>query len=327
MSKAGSSQAALKPTANRFQDVSGLLDIRPAVTWRDHALKDSVALYLSLYDDEIDFRAARFWEVLKTHSPEKAVVHLELTDAVLCFGPTGDIWLARGGAATFPLYWRSDGHKVFFATRLPVDSGAVFSKSGLVSAAAATCLHSSYEPNGFVETPLNEWCRVRRAAFMRFRDGAPAKEQVIVAPDTAAPESRASIAERIRTAFEGYREMQACVRKSLLEVSGGFDSTLAAAAAPRHEMRGVSVAFPFYEFRFESGVQQAVAEALAIPRGKSTAPSFFPIRPAKHRPASTNPRFLSPAFGIPRRLPGTPACWTRTAFTWAMAATSALPPT
>jgi asparagine synthetase B (glutamine-hydrolysing) len=267
---------------------AGRVETRPSVSWRERTLKYGVALYLSLYADEIDARAARFWDVLETRSPEEAAVDLELTDAVISFAAADEIWLARGAAATFPLYWQKEAHSVFFTTRLPIDTG-IFSRSGLVAAAAAACLHSSYEPNGFVETPLSEWYRVRRAAFMRFRDGVPKMERVIVAPDTATPISRYSVAEEIRAAFECYRETQEHVRISLLELSGGFDSTLAAAATPPHAMRGVSVAFPFYEFRFESGVQQAVAEALSIPRVEIDGTDLFPYTPSEIPPRFDEP--------------------------------------
>jgi len=54
----------------------------------------------------------------------------------------------------------------------------------------------------------------------------------------------------------------------LVELSGGFDSTLAAIAARSHgiDLLGVSVQFPYYEFRFEEEIQLAVANALSIPR-------------------------------------------------------------
>ena len=280
--------SALRLPSACFQALAGRVEGRPAVSWRELTLKDSVALYLSLYSEEIDSRATQFWDVLNTCSPEEAAVHLELTDAVICFASTDEIWLARGGSATFPLYWRRDASGLSLTTRLPVDTG-VFSKSGLVAAAAAACLRSSYEPNGFVETPLRGWFRVRRAAFMRFREGILAKEHVIIAPDTAIPESRASVAEEIRRAFQRYYGAQACVRTSLLELSGGFDSTLAAAAVPRHEMQGVSVAFPFYEFRFESSVQQAVAEALSIPRFEMDGTELFPYTVSEIPPRFDEP--------------------------------------
>lgn len=267
------------------------LEIRQAVAWREKPLCDGVGFYLSLYDDEIDARAASFWKTLESHSPEEAVAFLELTDAVFCFSTTDNIWLARGGAATFPLYWRKNSASLCFTTCLPIDQGPAFSKSGLVQAAAAACLHSSYEPNGFVATPLAEWWRVRRAAFMRFHDGSPASERLIMAlNDGASTVSRSSVSIQLQEGFKQYGEAQKHVRTSLLEVSGGFDSTLAAAAAPRHEMYGASAVFPYYEFRFETGVQKTVAEALMIPRIEFDGVELFP-----YAPSDTLPRFDEPS--------------------------------
>jgi len=99
-------------------------------------------------------------------------------------------------------------------------------------------------------------------------------------------------ASAVRDALEAYGASQRRVVTSLVEVSGGFDSTLAAAAAlrPGHRMHGVSAAFPYYEFRHEEAVQQAVARALGVARTVIDGAETFPYTPAT-RPV----RFDEPA--------------------------------
>jgi asparagine synthetase B (glutamine-hydrolysing) len=81
------------------------------------------------------------------------------------------------------------------------------------------------------------------------------------------------------------------VSSSVLELSGGYDSTLAGAAArsPSHAMRGISVEFPYYEFRFEAPVQQAVAAALGIPRTVLDGTDLFPYAPWDRPPRFDEP--------------------------------------
>ena len=278
------------PSCSVLERNSTRLEIRAAVAYREMSLADSVVVYLSLYDDEIDARAERFFEAVRLQPPESAACRLELTDAACGFAANGELWVARGGAATLPLYWRNGSSSLLLTTRLPVDRTTTFSTSGLVASTAAACVHSSYEPNGFADTPLAGWRRVRRAAYMRFRDFAPTVEQVIGASDGRdnAP-SRVEVCREVESAFAAYGRSQQHVRKSLLEVSGGVDSTLAASAAPAHEMHGVSVAFPYYEFRFESGVQHAVAEMLRIPRIEFDGTGLFPYSPPETAPRLDEP--------------------------------------
>ena len=253
------------------------LTLRPAVAFREHPGRDSVVVYLSLFDDEIDLRAERFFDALRIRTPESAARHLELTDAACGLSGDGEFWVARGGSATVPLYWRNDGSSLAITTRLPTDETRTLSVSGLLASTAVACMHSSYEPNGFTQTPLAGWHRVRRAAFMRFRDhGQQAETPIAVTNEHDQVPDRAQVCREIATAFQAYGESQRQVRISLLEVSGGIDSTLAATALPAHDMYGVSVAFPYYEFRFEADVQQSVADTLGISRDEIDGTDLFP---------------------------------------------------
>ena len=264
------------------------LELRPAVALREQAVDGGVAWYLSLYGDEIDERAQAFWSTRA--DPEGKVCQLELTDALIVVRGT-KINVARGGACTFPLYWHADGGALHISTRLPLAGGAQLSRAGLVAAAAAAALHSSYEPNAFTETPVARWHRLRRGALSRFANGKLVTEQPIVESQAPPlPAARGEVAAQVRAAFEAYGLSQRSVRRSVLEVSGGFDSTLAAAAIrPRHPMFGVSVAFPYYEFRFESEIQAATARTLEIERLEFDGTDLFPYAPAQQPAAFEEP--------------------------------------
>ncbi|MGE0807062.1 MAG: asparagine synthase-related protein [Burkholderiaceae bacterium] len=274
------------------------IGLRPSVAVREHSIAGALVLYLSLYDDEIDERWSRFGS--GGGDLEAAAGRLELTDAALIV--RGDEVVAmRGGACTFPLFWHASAGGLCLTTRLPVAGGVPFSRAGLVAGAAAAALHSSYEPNAFLETPLAGWFRLRRGALTRFRAARVLAEQPIVGPVMPGAEpgleagvsakaeagaARDTIEAQVSAAFEAYGRSQRAVRRSVLEVSGGFDSTLAAAVlANRQGMQGVSVAFPYYEFRFEAEIQAATAAALGIARVEFDGTDLFPYAPAQ-RPAA-----------------------------------------
>jgi asparagine synthetase B (glutamine-hydrolysing) len=266
------------------------LGLRRAVALRERRSPSGTALYLSLYDEEIEERAATFWSVWDRGMRHEAWPHLELTDAVLFVTPDEEILVGRGAACTFPLYWSTHGRRVRISTWLPVLDGEPFSRSGLVACAAAACLHSSYEPNAFAETPLAHWRRARRGAVLRIRQGHVHEEHLIRLSRDEQMLSREAIIRRVRVAFDAYAHSQRRVASSLLELSGGFDSTLAAAIPSRAGIRGVSVTFPYYEFRFERSVQQATADFLGIPRVELDGTELLP-----YTPSEASPRFDEPA--------------------------------
>src|SRR5690606_22215068 len=126
------------------------------------------------------------------------------------------------------------------STSLPILDRPIFSAEGLVKAAAAVNLCSSYEPNGWSETPLADWRRLRRGVVMVLAADAAARETAILHGGDGEVDA-AGAARRVRAALEAYGARQRHVVSSLVELSGGFDSTLAAAAALRagHRMHGV----------------------------------------------------------------------------------------
>lgn len=254
--------------------------VRPAVAWREQALPTGQGLYLSLYDDEIEQRANDFWEQLRQCGLNWSQAPLEPSDAVM-FARGNEVVLARGAAATFPLYWRTDGRRLGLTTALPVLDDEPLSASGLLAAVAAAALNGSYEPNAFVQTPLARWRRVRRASWLRFSEGLCNGQGIISPTWQPRHSSRDAVARSVRSAIDAYGRSQSQVTQSLLEVSGGFDSTLAAAAVNRERMHGVSVVFPFYEFRFEEPVQRATAEFLGIDRTGIDGLDLFPYAPTQ----------------------------------------------
>jgi asparagine synthetase B (glutamine-hydrolysing) len=254
--------------------------VRPAVAFRERPLAGGVSCYLSLYDEEIDERAAALWAAWDPGRPGSARMPLELTDAVVYADRDGGIVVGRGAAATFPLYWYSDAERLCLSTALPVRDGGRFSRAGLAAAVAAACVHGSYEPNAYTETPLAGWRRVRRASLARFENRRLVEERVLYVDEGPRNPLRGAIAREVRAAIDAYSRSQARVRTSVVEVSGGFDSTLAAAIPARVEMHGISVAFPYYEFRFEAAVQRATAAFLGIPRVEVDGSGLFPYSPA-----------------------------------------------
>jgi asparagine synthetase B (glutamine-hydrolysing) len=252
------------------------LRIRPAVAVRERSLPGGTGCYLSLYDEEIDERADALWCAWNPLVRASDLAPLELTDAAIVVGEDGSVLVARGGAATFPLYWRTDDGRLSLSTALPVLEEEPFSRQGLLAALAGACVHGSYEVNATNRTPLARWQRTRRASLARFAHGRLVEERILHAAHPLEHQSRADIALEVRAAFDAYARTQSGIRSSVLEVSGGFDSTLAAALPSRAGMRGISVAFPYYEFRFESAVQRATAEFLGIPRTEIDGDDLFP---------------------------------------------------
>lgn len=264
----------------RLAGSGATLLVRPAVAMREHLLAAGVGYYLSLYDEEIDARADAFWSGWRHDAARINEAPLELTDAIVCAGADGSVLVARGGAATFPLYWCLEDRSLRLSTALPVRAGGRLSRTGLAASVAAACVHGSYEPNAFTATPLAGWQRVRRASVLRFAGGRVVEERVLRSAAVEPDASRADIAREVRAAIEAYSQSQSAVDASVVELSGGFDSTLAAAVPSRAGMRGVSVAFPYYEFRFEGDVQSATAEFLGVPRTELDGTELFPYAPA-----------------------------------------------
>lgn len=261
-----------------FDDLQ--LKIRPSVSWRARETDGHAVIYLSLVAEEIDDRFATF---LVRADP----CDLEPTDAIVFYRASG-IEVARGASCTFPLYrFTRSLAPVQIATHLPVAEGRLRG-AGLLEAIAAASVRASFEPNALTTTPVPGWERFRRGMSTRLEESVwretPIVQNVIVSDED-------EVVERIQRGFAAFRHSQRSVRTSVLELSGGYDSTLAASArASHHAMLGVSVEFPFYEFRFEAAVQRAAGIALGIPRTALDGTRLFP-----YSPWTVPPRFDEPS--------------------------------
>ncbi len=295
--------AAAHPARIR-RDLDGLVvDIRRSVAVRERVMDGLSLVYLSLFDDEIDARFDRVLEHADRAREQRrtsgcdgirsAAPHVELTDVLIVNGPRGECAVVRGGSCTIPLFWSRAGSQIRLSTVLPLLESSTFSRAGLASAMAAVCHHGSYEPNAWTATPLSGWRRVRRGAITFFDLTCGTHREEAVEQGAAGPTSpqEDDVVECVRVAFAAYGRSQAGVASSIVELSGGYDSTLAAAAArsPVHVMRGISVEFPYYEFRFEAPVQRAVAAAMGIPRAVLDGTELFPFAPWQHPPRFDEP--------------------------------------
>src|SRR6185436_5901213 len=70
-----------------------------------------------------------------------------------------------------------------------------------------------------------------------------------------------------------------------VELSGGMDSTLAAWSVRQHGVRmlGLSITFPFYEFRYEDTMQCDVAQRLGVERLEVDGRSVYAYTPQATR--------------------------------------------
>jgi asparagine synthetase B (glutamine-hydrolysing) len=137
-----------------------------------------------------------------------------------------------------------------------------------------------YEPNLALASPLSHWFRCRRGAITKLLPGAGCVDErpVDFADFLGAERGRDDLIEAIRSALDNFGRRQQLRSRAVVELSGGFDSTLAAVAAQKHGIKllGASIYFPYYEFRFEEGIQLAVAKALSISRTRLDGPNLFP---------------------------------------------------
>lgn len=253
--------------------------------------------YLSLFDDEIESRLDEFLayghsSIWTEPSLAAAALSLEPTDSVVIFSAREGILVARGGAANFPLYWTLISDSVLVSTVLPVDSECQLSRTGLLSSIAVVSVTFQNEPNLSLCTPLSGWFRCRRGAVSTLSPSAGfvSERPVDLDPGSIEPDRDQLIGE-VRSAFDKFGLRLQGRTKALLELSGGFDSTLAAVKARAYgiELLGVSFHFPYYEFRFEEDIQQAVAEALAISRTRLDGTTYLPFAPPDWWPRLDEP--------------------------------------
>jgi len=180
------------------------------------------------------------------------------------------------------------------STALPVDENRCISRTGLTTSLAAVSVTLQNEPNFSTLTPARHWFRCRRGAISKLSPaGGCTFECPIDLRETVSCEhDRDSLILAIRSALDEFGRGLSGRPKALVELSGGFDSTLAAIAARTHGIAliGVSLHFPYYEFRFEEDIQCAVAASLAVDRTRLDGTALLP-----YTPPAWWPRFDEPA--------------------------------
>lgn len=292
------SPGTVSGSISSFEEGSLQLDVRPAVAVRPIAAREQTLFYLSLFDDEIDSRLEEFlafgpWTSWTELVLAAAAMRLEPTDAVVIACPQGEILVARGGANNFPLYWTLTTGKILVSTVLPVDRDRRLSRAGLVSSAIVVSVANQNEPNLSARTPLDGWFRCQRGAISRLStsEGCVSERPVDFAESGDTEHDRDVLIEAIRSALDKFGYRQRGRRKALVELSGGFDSTLAAIGARTHgiALLGVSEHFPYYEFRFEDGIQEAAANSLGISRVRLDGTSLFVFAPSDWWPRLDEP--------------------------------------
>jgi len=272
--------------------------VRESVAVRRVAGPNQTLFYLSLFDDEIDSRLAEFLAcgsrtTWTEESLASAALRLEPTDVVVIACPQGETLIARGGACNFPVYWSATDRAVLVSTVLPVDRDRCLSVAGLMASVAVVSVSYQHEPNLSLHAPLSGWFRCRRGAVSRLSLGAGLGSELPVDLDEPnCPEhNRDQLVGTIRSALDRFGRRQKGHPKAALELSGGFDSTLAAIAARTHgvQLAGVSLHFPYYEFRYEEDIQQAVANSLGIARVRLDGTAHFPYAPPDWWPRLDEP--------------------------------------
>src|SRR5579862_9110671 len=250
------------------------LAIRPQVAWRRFTLDDNEYFYLSLFDREVERRVASLARCIRnrhfTPINIKALgFSLEPTDIVIMVG-RDDLIGWKGGACAIPLYWRAAGEQIAITTRLPHPSESGLSRYGLIASFAVVGTVLQNDQNLILQSPVVGWTKVRRGAATRWggRSASCSFDEVPIdfaeAPLLERLQHYDGIMDELRNQIELFGESQADAGPTVFELSGGMDSTLAAWGARRQGERplGISISFPFYEFRFEEEIQLDTAKAL-----------------------------------------------------------------
>ena len=279
-------------------EANGLrLDVREAVAVRVVRAADSVAFYLSLFEDEIDERLGELTAqaavtTLGDSEPDQVALNLEPTDALVVSKPDGTIAVARGGACNVPLYRCVAGGLLVVSTALPVDGEGALSFAGLLDSVAVAGVAYRHDNNVVLRAPLAGWYRLRRGGVSRLAPGENLAENLIEHARAVTPLGRDALIAAMRSALSDFGARQRRLRsKALVEFSGGIDSTVATLGARMHDVtvRGISVHFPFYEFRYEDGIQQAAAEALQVRRHVLDGTAMHSFTPPAHWPRLDEP--------------------------------------
>lgn len=281
-----------------------ILHIRLSVNFREWPTKNGVLYYFCSFSDEIDDRFKNYISRL-THKLKKdrllnaliqSTLHLELTDSIIC-KEHEQIIVIRGSSANFPLYHSEEG---VISTMLTITENPQISISGLASYMTADLTNGINEPNAVLTTPFLSWKRFRRSA-LTILDRTRGVQEIpfpIITEEAETEVTMEHSVKAVQEAFTSFISSQKFVKRSVLELSGGFDSTLAGTAVlPNQEsMYGISAVYPYYEFKYEESLQKLVADSMKINRTLIDGTVLFPYSKVTKHPWLDEPsKFMTGA--------------------------------
>jgi hypothetical protein len=278
--------------------------LRRGVAWRMFDFAGQRRCYLTLQDDELDRRVdelcARVSDLGAGDDAALIGYCLEPADTLLT-AAAHRVTLWRGGACAIPVYWRDAAGRLQLSTRIPPPSQCVVSRSGLLAAFAVIGSVLQNDPNLVLRTPASGLTRARRGAATSWQpsvDGLAMSETPIDFADAPLPErllERAGIIEALRDGITRFGAARSHAANTAVELSGGMDSTLAAWSVRQHGARllGISIAFPFYEFRYEDAMQLEAAQRLGVERLEVDGRSVYAFTPQDPRLPLDEPMIIS----------------------------------
>ena len=277
-----------------------ILELHSAICIRKLSLRICEIYYLSLFDVEIEHRIRKFTSSLRGATRIQELIYLcayslPLTDSIILICKKNRAVVCRGGSSNFPLYWRNCSGRLCVSTSLPLGNDREFSLRGLACSIAVVSLQGPYEPNFTDRCPLSNWRRMRRASISTFQGSRIESVEVIkhgerytdIRPITHEKE----LITNLRLALDCFAETLESYSSLYAEISGGFDSTVAFLGALKKgfSLSGVSVIFPYYEFRYEDKIQQKAASKLNINRKVLDGELLLPYAPAEWKPRLGEP--------------------------------------
>ena len=282
------------------------LTVRDSIDSRVQYFFGTQITYLSIFSWEVDYRFdALSSEVTSPVLSGLAVGllevralarELELTDALIVERADGVCHVIRGGASNFPLYYSSDAGRLQISTHLPISGSSALSREGLLEALASSSMPGCYELNGLTQTPLRGWQRIKRGCITTFERGEKVREQVIDYSEGLMLNDLSfdHVAKDLVSAFDRYGSLQSHSLPSSVELSGGIDSTISISAAQvdNRSVTGISVEFPYYEFRYEAEVQRETAKDLGIRREVVDGVCVLPYSPWSKPPVFDEPNLF-----------------------------------
>lgn len=280
--------------------------LRAAVACRTVDIAGTAYHYLSLHEHEVDRRAADYvsrllGNVVASSDLRAIGFCLEPADAVISAG-RDEIVCWKGGACAIPLFWSRASRGISIATRLPHPTETGLSRAGVIGSFATVAAALQNDQNLVLRSPVAGWTRLRRGAATRWSRFASGPEVDEVAVDFAEVELPGShwcrydgIVDELRVQMRRFGEAQAGLGNAIFELSGGMDSTLAAWSVLRQggSLLGVSISFPFYEFRFEETIQAETARALGVERVVLDGRDLYAYAPCETRLSLDEPAVIS----------------------------------